>query len=128
RALRRALCRIDRVLRRRCLTLQDADLPSRRSGRASLPPCVARRRRHAAKSARGETAADRAPDRRVAFVWLLWAGPASLRHWISRPARTGGLHRLFANPLSARGRAGLRHLRVVPAPQPFAERRVGRYA
>ena len=48
RALRRSLCRFGDLLRRRRLALQDADLQSRRSGRASLPAGVARGGRNAA--------------------------------------------------------------------------------
>ena len=63
RALRRALCRVGDLLRRRRLALQDADLQGRRSGRAALPACAARGRRHAAEPPRRKAAADRAARR-----------------------------------------------------------------
>ena len=59
RALRRALCRVDRLLRGQRVPRKDADLPVRRTGRAAFSACAARRRRHAAPLACGQAAADR---------------------------------------------------------------------
>ena len=106
------------LLRRRRLALQDADLQGRRSGRAALPACVARGRRHAADASAPQSRCRSSGPTRVSHSFGYY-GPGQLLSGTGFRGQGGrvGLHGLFADPLSARGRAGLRQFAGVPAPQ-----------
>ena len=104
---RRALRRVDRLLRRQHLALQDCRPanPPTRSGNASCARCALSAACRATCAPPSRCRLERAGGV-FALVRLLRTGPAPVRHRLSQPGRPRRLHRLFADPLPAGRRTG----------------------
>ena len=112
RALRRTLCGVDRLLRcqRRRATRCRPAAPPIRSRSASCARCVSPAACRATCAPARPLPVER-PARVSHSFGYYGPGQLAVRHRLPQPARPGRLHGLFADPLSARGCAGLCQLR-----------------